>query len=100
VKGYRTLEAESAEAAVVAVQETDPDLVLIGIPGMNSIEAFERLRQRESTGAVPALAFGASVMPRHRSQVTAAGFDGFIAKLSRLRKLGAKIVPALRKRTG
>ena len=95
MKGYRTLEAESAEAAVVAVQETD--LVLSGIPGMNSIEAFERLRQRESTGAVPALAFGSSAMPGHRSQVTAAGF---VAKLSRLRKLGATIVPALRKRTG
>ena len=67
---------------------------------MNGIETLERLRRRESTGAVPVLAFTTSVMPRNRSQVTAAGFDGFIAEPIGPRKFEATIVPAPRKRAG
>jgi two-component system, cell cycle response regulator DivK len=99
VKGYRTLEAESAEAALVAVQETVPNLILMDIqlPGMNGIEALKRLRQRESTRAVPVLAFTASIMPKDRTQITAAGFDGFIAKPIKLKEFEATIAQALRK---
>jgi two-component system cell cycle response regulator DivK len=100
-KGYRTLEAESAEAALVVVQETVPDLVLLDIflPGMNGIEALKQLRERESTRAVPVLAFTASVMQKNRAEVTAAGFDGFLAKPIKLKEFEATIAAALRKST-
>jgi two-component system cell cycle response regulator DivK len=98
-KGYRTLEAESAEAALVMVQETVPDLVLLDIflPGMNGIEALKQLRERESTRAVPVLAFTASVMQKNRADITAAGFDGFLAKPIKLKEFEATIAAALRK---
>ena len=99
VKGYRTLEAESAEAALKIAAETVPDLVLMDIhlPGMNGIEALKKLRQAEATRAVPVLAFTASVMPQDRHQITSAGFNGFLAKPINLKEFEATIAAALKK---
>jgi two-component system cell cycle response regulator DivK len=99
VKGYRTLEAESAEAALKIAAETVPDLVLMDIhlPGMNGIEALKKLREGEATHAIPVLAFTASVMPQDRHQITSAGFDGFLAKPINLKEFEATIAAALKK---
>jgi two-component system cell cycle response regulator DivK len=99
VKGYRTLEAESAEAALKIAAETVPDLVLMDIhlPGMNGIEALKKLREAEATRAVPVLAFTASVMPQDRHQITSAGFNGFLAKPINLKEFEATISAALKK---
>ena len=82
VKGYRVLIAESAEAGLPMALAQKPDLVLMDIhlPGMNGIEALAKLRADAATRAIPVLAFTASVMPQDRSQITSAGFDGFLAK--------------------
>lgn len=80
--GYRVAEAESAETGLGLAAAETPDLVLMDIhlPGMDGIEARVRLRANPATSAVPVIAFTASVMPQDRSNVTAAGFDGFVAK--------------------
>jgi two-component system, cell cycle response regulator DivK len=82
VKGYRVLVAETAEIGVPMAQKEKPDLVLMDIhlPGMNGIEALARLRADPATKAIPVFAFTASVMPQDRSQITSAGFDGFLSK--------------------
>jgi two-component system cell cycle response regulator DivK len=88
VKGYRVVEAESAEAALACVAGEVPDLVLMDIhlPGMNGIQALQRLRDIEATRAVPVIAFTASVMPQDKHEITSAGFDGFVAKPINLRE--------------
>jgi two-component system cell cycle response regulator DivK len=82
VKGYRVMEAESAEAALDLVKEQIPDLVLMDIqlPGMSGIQALACLREMPATKNVPVIAFTASVMPQDRHQIIAAGFDAFVAK--------------------
>jgi len=82
VKGYRIMEAESAEAALERVKEQIPDLVLMDIqlPGMSGIQALAHLREMPATKNIPVIAFTASVMPQDRHQIIAAGFDGFVAK--------------------
>jgi two-component system, cell cycle response regulator DivK len=97
VKGYRTIEAETAEAGLELAPKENPDLVLMDIqlPGMNGIQALKKLRESEATRAVPVLAFTASVMPQDRREIMDAGFDGFVAKPVNLKEFIAAIARAL-----
>lgn len=97
VKGYRVMEADSAEAALARVAEQTPDLVLMDIhlPGMNGIQALARLRDTSSTRSIPVIAFTASVMPQDRHEITSAGFDGFVSKPINLKEFLATIAAKL-----
>jgi two-component system cell cycle response regulator DivK len=97
VKGYRVVEADSAEAALERVAEQAPDLVLMDIhlPGMTGIQALACLRERESMRKIPVIAFTASVMPQDKHQITSAGFDGFVAKPINLKEFTATIAAIL-----
>jgi two-component system cell cycle response regulator DivK len=102
VKGYRTIEAESAEAGLPLVAERKPDLVLMDIqlPGMNGIEALKKLRASPETSRIPVLAFTASVMPQDRKEIMSAGFDGFVSKPINLKEFIASIANTLGKPGG
>jgi two-component system cell cycle response regulator DivK len=93
VKGYRTIEAESAEAGLPLAAAQKPDLVLMDIqlPGINGIEALKRLRASPETSRIPVLAFTASVMPQDRKEIMSAGFDGFVSKPINLKEFIASI---------
>ena len=81
-KGYATLEAVTGEEGVRAAIENKPDLVLMDIhlPGIDGIEALRQVRADPACAAIPIVAFTASVMQSDRSQIQAAGFDGFLSK--------------------
>ena len=81
-RGYATLEAVTGEDGVRVAIEKKPDLVLMDIqlPGINGIEALRRVRADPECARIPIVAFTASVMSTDRSQITEAGFDGFIGK--------------------
>ncbi|MBI4205395.1 MAG: response regulator [Betaproteobacteria bacterium] len=93
VKGYRVVEADSAETALALVAEQRPDLVLMDIhlPGMSGLEALARLRAAPDTRAIPVVAFTASVMPQDRKEIMSAGFDGFVSKPINLKEFLATI---------
>ncbi len=97
VKGYRTLEAETGEAGLEQAARQTPDLVLMDIhlPGISGIEALKKLREAETTRAIPVLAFTASVMPQDRREIMGAGFDGFVSKPINLKEFIATIAKAL-----
>ena len=97
VKGYRTIEAETAETGLEMAPKENPDLVLMDIqlPGMNGIQALKKLRENEATRAIPVLAFTASVMPQDRREIMDAGVDGFVAKPVNLKEFIAAIAKAL-----
>jgi two-component system cell cycle response regulator DivK len=100
VKGYRVVIAESAEAGIPMAHAHKPDAILMDIhlPGMNGIDALEKLRAAPETQAIPVLAFTASVMPQDRRQITTAGFDGFLAKPINLKEFVETITSALARR--
>ncbi|HUN67905.1 MAG TPA: response regulator [Burkholderiales bacterium] len=81
-KGYATLEAVTGEEGVRIAIEKKPDLVLMDIqlPGINGIEALRQVRADPGCARIPVVAFTASVTPTDRSQISAAGFDGFLSK--------------------
>jgi len=81
-KGYRTLEAQSAEAGLGVAREQKPALILMDfhLPKMNGIEAFKTLRADPQTSAIPVIAVTASAMPEDRKRILEAGFDGLQTK--------------------
>ena len=81
-KGYQTVEASTGEDGVRLAKERHPALVLMDIqlPGMNGIEALQRLRADPVTRGIPVIAVTASAMTQDRRQILAAGFDGYQAK--------------------
>jgi two-component system cell cycle response regulator DivK len=80
--GYRVVEAETAEDGLRMAAEQPPALILMDIqlPGMNGIEALQRLRADPATRAIPVIAVTASAMTQDRRQILAAGFDGYQPK--------------------
>jgi two-component system cell cycle response regulator DivK len=97
VHGYRVVEAETAEDGLQRVAKDAPDLVVMDIhlPGMSGIDAVRRMRADAALARVPVIAFTASVMPQDRSQVMAAGFDGFVSKPIDLRSFLDAVATAL-----
>jgi two-component system, cell cycle response regulator DivK len=81
-KGYRTIEAETAEVGLSLAQAEQPALVLMDIqlPGMNGIDALIRLRADAATRHTPVMAFTASAMTQDRQKILAAGFDAYQSK--------------------
>ena len=80
--GYTALEASSGEEAVAVAAERAPALVLMDIqlPGIDGIEALQRLREDERTAQIPVLALTAQAMQGDRERFLEAGFDGYLAK--------------------
>jgi two-component system cell cycle response regulator DivK len=80
--GYRTLEATTGEEGVELALSQAPALVLMDVqlPGIDGVEALERLRQNERTASIPVLALTAQAMSGDRERFLEAGFDGYLAK--------------------
>jgi two-component system cell cycle response regulator DivK len=80
--GYGTLEATTGEEAVELALSQAPALVLMDVqlPGIDGVEALERLRQNERTASIPVLALTAQAMSADRERFLEAGFDGYLAK--------------------
>jgi len=80
--GYRVAEAETAEDGLRMATQQQPALILMDIqlPGMNGIEALQRLRADPITRGIPVIAVTASAMTQDRHQIMAAGFDGYQSK--------------------
>ena len=103
VHGYRTIEEETGEDGVTLAAGRAPDLVVMDIhlPGMSGIDALAELRAAPKTRAIPVLAFTASVMPKDRSVIMAAGFDAFVSKPINLEAfLGAVATALAQRRSG
>lgn len=81
-KGYRTIEAETAEEGLRLAREQHPALILMDIqlPGMNGIEALAILRGDSQTANIPVIAVTASAMTQERDKIMAAGFDAYQRK--------------------
>jgi two-component system, cell cycle response regulator DivK len=82
VKGYKTIESETAEEGLKLAIEKSPGLILMDIqlPGMDGITALKHLRTDPETKSIPVIAITASAMTYKRVTMLAEGFDGFQSK--------------------
>jgi two-component system, cell cycle response regulator DivK len=80
--GYSAFEATTGEEAVELALVHEPALVLMDVqlPGIDGVEALEKLRRDERTASIPVLALTAQAMSGDRERFLEAGFDGYLAK--------------------
>src|ERR671925_1476051 len=93
VKGYRTLEAGSAEGGVELARHHHPQLILMDIqlPGVDGVTALSQLRADPATGKIPVIALTAFAMQDERQRFRSAGFDGYLVKPVNIRELLAVV---------
>jgi two-component system, cell cycle response regulator DivK len=82
VKGYQTIESETAEEGLKLALEQSPGLILMDIqlPGMDGITAMKQLKAESKTQNIPIIAITASAMTNNRTAMLAEGFDGYQTK--------------------
>jgi two-component system cell cycle response regulator DivK len=80
--GHRTLEADTAEAGIELARAHQPDLILMDVqlPGMDGLQALDRLRIDPATCAIPVVALTAFAMKDDRERFLSAGFHGYLEK--------------------
>ena len=82
VKGYHTIESETAEEGIKLALDKSPALILMDIqlPGIDGITALKQLRAEPKTQSIPVIAITASAMTHNRKTMLAEGFDGYQTK--------------------
>lgn len=98
VKGYQTIESESAEEGLQLAKSRGPALILMDIqlPGMDGITAMKQLKSDPTTKHIPVIAITASAMTHNRQTMLAEGFDGYQTKPIGLKDFLAEVERVLR----
>lgn len=98
--GYVSLSAETAEQAIVMVNEVLPDLVLVDwmLPNMSGIDFVRLLRSGTRTRPIPIIMLTARVDETDKISGLEVGADDYITKPFSPRELNARIKAVLRRR--
>jgi two-component system cell cycle response regulator DivK len=82
LRGFRTLEAATAESALSLAVAELPDVILMDIrlPDMSGVDALGRLKGDPATAAIPVVALTAFAMDSERTWLLSEGFDGYLSK--------------------
>ena len=85
------LTAPTAEIGIELVRARCPDVVImdINLPGMNGLEATERLRSWPETSRIPVIALSAAAMIRDGARISGAGFYRYLTKPVKVDELAA-----------
>ncbi len=94
--------AADARAALVAIADKPPDLILLDwmLPGMSGLELARRLRREEATAEVPIIMLTARGEEADRVNGLEAGVDDYVVKPFSTRELIARIRAVLRRSHG
>jgi two-component system cell cycle response regulator DivK len=80
---FNIIEAYDGFEAVEKINSnSDAFLILldIGLPGIDGMEVFKRLKQSEKTASIPVIAVTAHAMKGNKEHLLSLGFDDFIEK--------------------
>ena len=103
-EGYRVLEAQDGEEALLVASEEKPDLVILDwmLPQLSGIEVCRRLRGRQETRNLPIVMLTARGEETDRIRGLDTGADDYLTKpfsmtelLARLRAVMRRIRPSL-----
>jgi CheY-like chemotaxis protein len=80
--GYQVSKAEDSENAVLAIEQSRPDLILmdIALPGMDGLTLTRKLKAEAATKEIHIVALTAFAMKGDREKALEAGCDGYITK--------------------
>ena len=76
------VQAHNAELGLALAEEKNPDVILmdINLPGMDGVDAVQRLKRSEQTRHIPVIAISGDETLMAGSSAGNLGFDAFIAK--------------------
>src|SRR5690348_15075589 len=96
------IHAADARAALVAISDTPPDLILLDwmLPGISGLELARRLRREEATAEVPIIMLTARGEEMDRVTGLDAGVDDYVVKPFSMRELIARIRAVMRRSRG
>jgi CheY-like chemotaxis protein len=79
--GYRVIEAETGEEAISLAQSERPDLIIMDVmmPGMNGLDATQRIRQDRALRGTPIVAVSAYGAEEYRSLALDAGCNEYVS---------------------
>jgi CheY-like chemotaxis protein len=99
-EGYLVDRAISAEAALTAIADHVPDLILmdLALPGMDGLELTRLLQSQEGTRAIPVVALTAFAMKRDQEKAMEAGCVAYVPKPIDTRSLPAMLAAILASR--
>jgi CheY-like chemotaxis protein len=91
--GYRTLRANSVDAAAAILAEVTPDIILSDtmMPGADGGILLQVVRSDRRLRKIPVVTVSARAMPSHQAEALAAGASGFLAKPFTAEQLLAEI---------
>ena len=96
-EGYHILKAMDAEKAVVIIDNSPPDLILmdLSLPGMDGLTLTRKLKDNDKTKHIVIVALTASAMKGDEHKAHAAGCDGYITKPIDTRRLPHQVAEFL-----
>src|ERR1700694_2523538 len=79
--GYRVVEAETGEEAIDVAQQELPDLIIMDVmmPGMNGLDATQRIREYQALSLTPIVAVSAYGANEYRSLAIDAGGNEYVS---------------------
>jgi CheY-like chemotaxis protein len=80
-RGYRVIEAETGEQAIRLAQSEAPDLIIMDVmmPGMNGLDATQRIRQYQALRRTPIVAVSAYGADEYRRLAIQAGCNEYVS---------------------
>jgi CheY-like chemotaxis protein len=97
-KGYRVVEADNGNQAVVEAENLRPDLIIMDIemPGLDGLEATRKIRELKQLEAIPIVAVSAYGAEQFRDEALAAGCNAYVStpfEPKDLEKIISSLVP-------
>ena len=91
--GYKLIEAESGEDALLALATSRPDLILMDIqlPAMDGYEATRRIRANPELNSIPIIAVTSYALAGDEAKALATGCNAYVSKPYSPRALLAKV---------
>jgi len=88
-EGYSVREAAGAEEGMAAIEEAQPDLVLLDVmmPHVDGWEMLRRIQERYGVGVIPVVMFSGSAQEGSRAEAASRGARGFVGKPFDLQQL-------------
>ncbi len=98
-QGYDTLSASDGEEALLLIEETPPDLVILDwmLPEVSGIEICRRLKARKSTRDIPVIMLSARSEENDRVRGLDTGADDYVVKPYSVGELMARVKTNLRR---
>ena len=98
-EGYGVARAEDGDEALVLVQETQPDVIILDwmLPGVSGIEVCRRLKANSGTRSIPVIMLTARGEEADRVRGLETGADDYVVKPYSVNELMARVRTQLRR---